>query len=462
MPLTLQDQRLLYGIVALNLLLKLTISTDGPLVNDEPFTVYWSQQPLDAFWKMLRTENNPPLYFLLIKGWSSFTPFTEAWLRVPSAIGSAFIAWPLFRIGHALADRWVGAAAALLFTFTTHHHAFAHEVRAYSLLALLTASGIWWLVRAHSNDRHCSAWMMLAVIDVLLVYTHFFGWLAIGLQVLVAAIALRSRPLVRQALIAGTIAVLGVLPYAWTFLTRVGQSVSEGTWLTTPGWEEPYNMLWRWSNAPVLVVSFLLLLVLALLRKGWSETLVRLALVWSMAPLVGLFVLSQWVPLFLDRYLNFAAPGFALLVAGTLHHLLSPRRWRPYVLVLPVLAMATTFDPMRNDDRDPQAVVAKVNSWCAENCALQIEPRWYWLNYRTAEDIASLQNASAANAPDTIADGAGLHIPGGGKPATWVVVDAGSHLDDPGRPWYATLREEYSAVDSVRVDRFVQVLRFHD
>ncbi|MGK3946046.1 hypothetical protein ABK046_47825, partial [Streptomyces caeruleatus] len=86
---------------------------------------------------------------------------------------------------------------------------------------------------------------------VLLVYTHFFGWLFIGLQLLVVAVP-EFRRHRRSYFTALGIAGVAYLPYAFIFAQRLGQSVSHGTWLAKPEPEELYNMIWRWSNAPVL------------------------------------------------------------------------------------------------------------------------------------------------------------------------------------------------------------------
>ena len=71
MPLHRTDRLLLFGLVAVNLVLKLSWLDVTELAHDEPFTVFWSQRPWAELWAMFRTENNPPLYFLLIKAWSA-------------------------------------------------------------------------------------------------------------------------------------------------------------------------------------------------------------------------------------------------------------------------------------------------------------------------------------------------------------------------------------------------------
>src|SRR6185295_8921665 len=98
------------GLLLLNLALKLSWLGVNELAGDEPFTVHWSQQPFGVMLNMLREENNPPLYFLLIKWWSAIAPFEPAWLRVPSAVFSALTVWPLFL----LTRRLSGSITALV------------------------------------------------------------------------------------------------------------------------------------------------------------------------------------------------------------------------------------------------------------------------------------------------------------------------------------------------------------
>ncbi|MBK6754456.1 MAG: glycosyltransferase family 39 protein [Flavobacteriales bacterium] len=117
------------------------------LAHDEPFTLYWAHRPLGELFAQLRTENNPPLHFLLVKVWLPIAGWDVTLLRMPSALFSALTVWPLFLLGRELGGRLVGFTAALLFTCSSYHQGFAHEVRAYTLFALLAAVGMWQLAR---------------------------------------------------------------------------------------------------------------------------------------------------------------------------------------------------------------------------------------------------------------------------------------------------------------------------
>ena len=465
MPHNLTDRLLLYGLVAVNLVLKLSWLGVNELAHDEPFTVFWSQRPWAELWAMFRTENNPPLYFLLIKVWSAVVPFEAAWLRVPSAVFSALAVWPLFLLGRHFGGRGAALLAGLLFTCSNYHYGFAHEVRAYPLFTLLTTTGLWLLVRATQRPgQEMKGMLHVSMLNVVLVYTHFFGWLVVGLQGLLVFAIPAMRPLRRGFLFGVAMTAIWFMPYGIIFLERMSQSVEQGTWLAPPVPEELYNMVWRWSNAPVLTVVFLALIVGAVGKDRLRSTGLRLALIWAFVPLLGMFAVSFAVPMFLDRYLVYAAPGFALLVALSVAELFQNERLRAAMTGVIAAGMVATFTPWKDTGLHPSKVVRAEREWCEGACSLDVLPRWYWLTHLAAEDINSLrrpthQHMAYSAGPGQRQEATARSAPLDTPPVA-LVIDAGAHLVDPERRWYRELRAIYPLVDSLEADHKVWVYRF--
>lgn len=455
MPVERTDRIVLAALLLLNLALKCSWLGVNVLFNDEPFTVYWSQQPLSALWPMLAAENNPPLYFLLIKCWSAFTPFEAAWLRVPAAVFSALVVWPLYLLAQRLGGRRSAIIATLIFTFTNYHYGYAHEVRAYALFTLLTVTSLWLFVRAKDQPAEgLRALFGLVALNTVLVYTHFFGWLVIGLEFLLVFTLPELRPLRRNFNVGVGITVLLFAPYLRLFFHRMGQSVGHGTWLEPPVPEEVYNMVWRWSNQPVLVVLFLTLVVAAAWKDKLRSLASRFALLWSLVPLFGMFLISFMVPMFLDRYLVFAAPGFALAVAISADTLLPKHRIGHLMASVPVLGMLFTFTPWKPSVRQPAHLAEQVRAWCAEGCELMVVPAWYWLNHLAVDDLDQLRNDQSARLNGAVR----MDHPYRSGPV--VVVDASGDLTGLDRSWRSKLAEDLPVVDSAQVDHKVWVYRF--
>ncbi len=451
-----RDRFLLLALISFNLVVKLLWLGVNELAHDEPFTVYWSQQPLSAFWEMLRTENNPPLYFLLIKAWSAVVPFEVTWLRVPSAVFSALAVWPLFLLAKQLSGVRIAIVATLLFTFNNYHYGFAHEVRAYSLFTLLAITGMWLLWRAKNKPNSgMRALLGLSALNVVMVYTHFFGWLAIGVQCLCVLTLPELRHLRRNFLLGVVITLAWFSPYLMVFLGRMSSSVAHGTWLQAPVPEELYNMIWRWSNAPVLAICFLLLILIALMRSRIRESEVRFALIWAFVPLIGMFALSFGAPMFLDRYLVYAAPGFVLLVALSAEAWPGSPRLNKLVAGLAVAGTLVTFNPWKKNARQPSRVVRVVDEWCNDDCTVEIVPPWYFLNYLAGEELDQLKDDHG----DLLVSG--VFVPDREMAeimAPTILVDASG--DRSYRGIVDAFRSAYPAVDSVEADHRVWVYRF--
>ena len=372
------DRRLLLGLLALNALLKFSWLGVNELSGDEPFTVFWATRPLAEFWEMLRTENNPPLYFLLIKAWTFCVPLEEAWLRVPSAVFSVLTVWPLFQLARKVGGTPVAVVSCLLFTLNNHQFGFAHEVRGYSLLLLLTTVTAWLVVRGPAGSTTRST-ALLAVVLACLVWTHFFGWLVIGLLGVCVLLLPELRSERRRVLLASILAAVAFLPYGIIFFQRAGESITHGTWVDPHGPEEMWHMVRRWSNQPVVTLLLLLPLLVVLVRERLRPYALRFALLWWLLPLIGLWLVQGWVPAYVDRYLLFASIGFYLAAAYALVNVFRAGWSRWAVPMIGISSMVFSFTPWKDNDQHPSRVAGQVREWqrAAEAPRVLVRPFWY-------------------------------------------------------------------------------------
>jgi hypothetical protein len=462
------ERLFLLVFVLLNLALKLAWLGVNELAHDEPFTVFWSQATWERLGTMFRTENNPPLYFLLIKAWSALVPFEAAWLRFPSAVFSALAVWPLFLLARHLGSMRVAVLASILFTCSNYHYGFAHEVRAYSLFTLLTITGMWVLVRAtESAERHGGPMrhmLHLSMLNVLLVYTHFFGWLVVGLQGLLVLTMPELRPLRRGFLYSAMFTMVWFLPYGLIFAERFSQSAGKGTWLTPPVPEELYNMVWRWSNVPVLAVGSLVLIAAACVKDRCRSLGMRWGLVWAFIPMFGMFAVSFVVPMFLDRYLVYAAPGFALLAALSVETIATMDRLRNVLATLIGLGMVVTFTPWKDNGLHPSRVVQQVEAWRSPGAPVLLYPWYYMHTYawhadRDLLDVPENLQANLAKGFVYPVDEQGELPVDLGALNTLVLVVAANEVERT-TALRSGLRSSLPEVDSVEADHKVWVYRF--
>jgi hypothetical protein len=325
-------------------------------------------------------QQNGPLYFFLLRVWIALAGYSVTALRFFS-LWFGVLAVPLtYALGRRLLDRASGAFAALLTAGSAYLTWYGQEVKMYTLVPALALLAAYALRRAVEGGG-ARWWIVQVVATSLALYTHVWSALLIPvLGVLFFSWWPRSRRHWRGGLVSLALLTLPYLPMAaWqvrhVFVPRetgyphyalhqmvttllVGWStgtfgqgwpwggIACGTAVligltTTLWWDRPrarraldyLRLRWR-----LLIGADIWSRALLLPRRGDSRIRVLLGLVsWVLLPVLGIWFVSQWQPLFTDRYLIWAAPAFYLLVGAGLSFLWTRGRWPALPLLLAIL-----------------------------------------------------------------------------------------------------------------------------
>jgi len=319
----------------LNVALKCIYLTAEPVSHDEPFTIYHAQFGFSELVGYLKNYNNPPLFELILHVWIKAFGISELSVRVlPMLFSSASVIF-IYLIGRDFFNTRVALLASLLFTFSTMQIWYAHDCRVYSLFLLLTLLSFYlFFTLLKEGGLSLKRSLVLLAVHALLIYAHYFGLFVWLLQsILIFAFHFRNRKLLLR--FAGIMlgASLLYLPQVLSLYERFTDSAGHGTWLKPPsGAESLYNMLWSFSNAPLVTVLCIALLLAALARflvfakQGQAQRPVLYLCVWFLLPFLGMFLLSYKIPMFLDRYLIYITPAYYLLLAVSLSFLLPAKK----------------------------------------------------------------------------------------------------------------------------------------
>ncbi|QLK27607.1 glycosyltransferase family 39 protein [Natrinema zhouii] len=293
-------------------------------------------------------DPHPPLYYLLLSGWTAVFGTTELATRLLSALVGIGTVVVLYGVGRRLFDREVGAIAAVLVAVSPFHVWYSQEVRMYNLLALLTAFSFYWFVRMQTEGPADEAGVRndigYVVSAVLLGYTHVFGLFAILAQNAYVfsryfvRIVPRSRLTVRRWIALQGVTTLLLVPWLVRLVRRTmaasGGETSNVSWIPLPTAETVRETFAAYLGGYLFGESFPLLvtlvavscLVLALSsdRETASETdpqdepinAVYVVVLWFAVPILVPIALSHVVtPIFVDRYSIGASLAFFLLIA---------------------------------------------------------------------------------------------------------------------------------------------------
>ncbi|HEX8187461.1 MAG TPA: hypothetical protein VF586_03860, partial [Pyrinomonadaceae bacterium] len=171
---------------------------------DELFSVHAARHTWGGLWRFVAADLiHPPLFYALLKLWAAAGGESLLWLRLfPFAASNGYLI------------------------------KYAQEVRMYGLLLLLTLTSLWLFARLLNREGKARGLLFaLFLINLLLVYTHYYGWLVVACEA--AFLALRARR--RLGAFALTAAGLA-LAYAPWVLACVGAAGAGGGLAQNIGW----------------------------------------------------------------------------------------------------------------------------------------------------------------------------------------------------------------------------------
>ncbi|HKO35699.1 MAG TPA: glycosyltransferase family 39 protein [Pyrinomonadaceae bacterium] len=274
---------------------------------DEVFSVHAARHSWAEMFKFVAADIiHPPLFYAVLKIWIVIGGESLVWLRLLSVLFAVAGIAPFYLLCRELNLKpnernlafTVIAVSGFLIKYT-------QEVRMYSLLLLLSVTSIWLFVRLLRNSRP-RALAALTVCNLLLVYTHYYGWLLVFAQACVVLISYRRS--FSRFLLSAAVLIFTYIP--WIYAVATFREPAKGL---------AQNIGWiKRPNAGDLVEYFVLL------NKP--------------------FLFSQST---LDRADSFLIGWLALLLVGVALAILVFRRWRDRAFTeVERVLLALTFLPV--------------------------------------------------------------------------------------------------------------------
>ncbi|GAA2299459.1 glycosyltransferase family 39 protein [Streptomyces kunmingensis] len=239
----------------------------------------------------------------------------EVLLRLPSVFGAALSAGLVGLLGARLARPRVGLWAGLLYAVTPFVGRYAQEGRSYALVAagVLAATAVLLsAVRAGTRQR----WLLYALLVSATAWLHELSVLVLAAHACTLLCARASWGVWRAWLAVAGCVVLALLPLVQ--LSR-GQS-AQVAWLGEPGPDQVRGLVHSFAGPADGVCAVVLTLVAVgactrLPRRG-PVSLRAVALPLAVVPPTVLLGVSQFQPLYYDRYLLYCLAGVPLLAAA--------------------------------------------------------------------------------------------------------------------------------------------------
>ena len=124
---------------------------------DETFSIWMANHSVvDMLQWIIKIDQHPPLYYLLLHYWIALTGDTPYYARLFSALFGAGTIPIIYLIGKRISGAVMGLAAAVFLALSLFNIYFAQEARMYTLLTFNAAVAIYALVRLLTDPRSIS------------------------------------------------------------------------------------------------------------------------------------------------------------------------------------------------------------------------------------------------------------------------------------------------------------------
>lgn len=332
----------------LGLLVAVAFSWVPSVWYDESATIVSAQRTWAELWAEIQNVDAVhAVYYALMHGWFALVGYTPFSLRFPSAVATAVAAALLTVLAKELTTKRTGFVAGLLFILLPRVTWMGGEGRSYATAtALATAATLVFVLAVKKTRRdpqsHRRWWILYGVLAFASTAVFLYAALVVvGHGVTLALWALRERRAGRstplRSSIVGWLVSAGIAGVLLVPLARLASGQSKQiSWISKPDLSTILDFgMWQWFMTNWWFAAFAWILVIlgiiSLARKSRrarpqlaataaapNRTLgvLQVALPWMLVPSLGLIAVSiVGNPLYSPRYVTFAAPAMALLMA---------------------------------------------------------------------------------------------------------------------------------------------------
>jgi uncharacterized membrane protein len=187
-------------------------AADSCLWFDEIFSVHAATRDWQELWRFVALDLiHPPFFYAALKIWIATGASSLFWLRMlPVLFALAAIKPFLLLCGELNLSKRETVSAFVLIAVNGALIRYAQEVRMYSLLFCLSLASLY-LFAAFFKRKSKTALAVLCLINLLLVYTHYFGWLLVLSQL--TAVCFLRRELLKLFAAASVFWIFAFLPW---------------------------------------------------------------------------------------------------------------------------------------------------------------------------------------------------------------------------------------------------------
>ena len=398
----------LVAILVLNAFYKFYFLDQMHIHEDEAFSIFHSQKPLNELYAELSKEANPPLYFTLLHFWIGLFGIGPIAVQSLSALFSIVSAFFIFLIGRRFGGFYAAVFPSLLFLLSNLHFDFSHMARAFSLVFLLSSISIYLLLRLMEKPS-TKVLVLFVFVNAALPYTHYTSVLLPLTEFMILFFVLPDKS--KFIKIASSFFVSAVL-FLPQFLKFKNSIPDDNFWLQKPtpsdlefvlttltGHDPTHNLIFY-----SLLVSLLLMIInifYPVFKKGFKYWYLLLFTAIYFVPVLLNYYLAQYTPVFRLRYMLYSGIGPLLALGYAIAHLRSSHILKIAFMLLLILKFKQGFSPKNRETFKWEDASEAVISNYQEDVTYYVVPEWrlidfsYYFNPSAFQDYAQFTERMA-------------------------------------------------------------------
>ena len=342
-------------ILVLGLFMRLLGIFSRPIWYDEALSLLYAQtSPSEIVYAMLGSgaqaaNVHPPTFFITLWVWGALFGHSVVTARLLSVILGLLTIWVIYLlIDELFADTALASKGAFIVAISPFHIHYSHEIRMYSGMAFFLILGTFFYIKSVKTLKN--RWWILFAISAAL--SQYMQSLAVFYLLVLASSALFTRQIqvIKKTLLAGLGALLLYLPWLVQLPSQLSK-IQSAYWVERPGIEKVFTLLLVYvSNLPLpeilLPWALFVAVLVAFLATYQTVQAVRysdkknkfvlgawLAYL-AIAPALTMFLVSLWVPVFLERALLASGSMFLLWMVWAMYKTRLPAMVTRVVLLM--------------------------------------------------------------------------------------------------------------------------------
>lgn len=325
---------------------------------DETSSIFISQKSIATIIRESFSVPNPPLYFILLKGWINIFGMSEFSTRALSVIFSSATIFVLYYFSRKFFNSEMAIYISLIFTLAQIQLYFSHETRGYTIIVFMSALSFYFYLLTVNKPGILNL-IKYILTNTVLLYIHPVPVILIIIQFICLFLYFKNNRKGSLYIIAGQL-FTAILFGSWVLKNSWVSKMQ--SWIPSPGPKQLKEMLITYLNtefiyymAIALLLIFIVILVIQVTQKKSVFEDIRsflLLLLWGIFPILLIYLISQYSSRWDTRYMLFATPGLYLLIAFIISKLPVNGLIRVILIITILISSLVNFklNPVKGED----------------------------------------------------------------------------------------------------------------